>query len=33
MVSLSDNYQADVVEEFNSSLRFLSNLLYISSKW
>ena len=27
MLSLSDNYQADVVEAFNSPSRYLDNLL------
>ena len=29
MLSLSDNNQADVVEAFNSTSRYLNDLLYI----
>ena len=38
MLSLSDNYQADVVEAFNSTPRYLDDLLnidnpYFLNKW
>ena len=33
MLSLSDNNQADVVEEFNSTSKYLDDLLYIDSPY
>ena len=33
MMSLSDNYQADVIEAFNSTSRYLDDLLYIDNPY
>ena len=33
MLSLSDNNQADVIEAFNSTSRYLDDLLYIDSHY
>ena len=33
MLSLSDNNQADVAEEFNSTSKYLDDLLYIDSPY
>ena len=33
MLSLPDNYQDDVIEAFNSTIRYLDNLLNISNPY
>ena len=33
MLSLSDNYQADVIEAFNSTSRYLDYILYIDNPY
>ena len=33
MLSLSDNYQTDIIEAFNSTSRYLDDLLYIDNPY
>ena len=33
MLSLSDNTQADIIEDFNSTSRYLDDLLYIDNPY